>query len=138
MDGRRDLLEGSAAMTHNDMVSTETPSYGWRPGPGIGPRWGLLVLGEGVTALHRLPAGGVISIGRGPDVTLTIRHPSLSRRHVLLRLGSTVTVEDLGGRNGTVVSGRRLLPGELAIVEAGDVLQLGAVSVTLVRSDRPR
>jgi pSer/pThr/pTyr-binding forkhead associated (FHA) protein len=67
-----------------------------------------------------------------------IRHPSLSRRHAVLNLGLVVTVEDLGSRNGTVLAGRRLLPGETRVVRPGDVLQVGAVSITLIRADRPR
>jgi pSer/pThr/pTyr-binding forkhead associated (FHA) protein len=69
---------------------------------------------------------------------VVVRHPSLSRKHAVLNLGLVVTVEDLGSRNGTVLGGRRLIPGEARVVQAGDVLQLGAVSITLVRDDRSR
>jgi two-component system response regulator AtoC len=94
----------------------------------------LVVLGEGVSALHRLPASGTATIGRALAATVTIRHPSLSRGHALLRLGTPVTIEDLGSRNGTVLGGRRLLPGETRPIRPGDVLALGSVCVTLVRT----
>jgi hypothetical protein len=125
-------------MTHRDLLHLEMPPP--RPTPvGDGdPPWSLAVLGEGVAALHRLPAAGEVSIGRSCESTVAIRHPSLSRRHALLHLGAVVTIEDLGSRHGTVLAGRRLLPGQTRLVQPGDILQLGAVSVTLVRAARPR
>jgi two-component system response regulator AtoC len=94
----------------------------------------LVVVGEGVSGLHRLPASGTATIGRALGATVTIRHPSLSRAHALLRLGRAMTIEDLGSRNGTVLGGRRLLPGETRPIRPGDVVHLGAVCVTLVRT----
>jgi pSer/pThr/pTyr-binding forkhead associated (FHA) protein len=99
--------------------------------------WALAVMGEGVVALHRLPLDAVVTLGRSSEATVTIRHPSLSRHHARLSFAAEVTIEDLGSRNGTVVEGRRLPPGETRVVRPGDVVQIGAVSVTLVRA-RPR
>jgi two-component system response regulator AtoC len=95
----------------------------------------LVVIGEGVSALHPLPPRGVAIVGRAAAATITVRHASLSRQHALLRLGAggVVTIEDLGSRNGTVLAGRRLLPGEPRVIHRGDVLHLGAVCITLVR-----
>jgi two-component system, NtrC family, response regulator AtoC len=127
-------------MTQRDMIRAEIPpvTVTRTAAPVVDLPWSLAILGEGVAALHRLPPGGVVSIGRSSEATVPIRHPSLSRRHAVLNLGLVVTVEDLGSRNGTVLAGRRLLPGETRVVRPGDVLQVGAVSITLIRADRPR
>jgi hypothetical protein len=95
-------------------------------------RWALVIVGEGVTAVHRLPPEGEVVVGRAGDVVL--RHPSLSRRHARLRVGGTVTIEDLGSRHGTVVAGRSLGPGVERVIAGGEVMQLGAVSIGLVRA----
>ena len=101
--------------------------------PAMGP-WALLVVGEGTMGLHRLPAHGDVVIGRSVQAGVTLWHPSLSRRHVRLHLGSTVTVEDLGSRHGTVVAGRTLPPGETRALGGGELMQLGAVAIGLVRA----
>jgi pSer/pThr/pTyr-binding forkhead associated (FHA) protein len=102
----------------------------------VGP-WALLVLGEGVMGLHRLPAEGEVVVGRSVDAGVRLPHPSLSRQHVRLRMvGRTVTVEDLGSRHGTAVAGHSLPPGIERILSSGEMLQLGAVSVGLVRAGR--
>jgi FHA domain len=99
-----------------------------------GSAWALLVVGEGVAAINLLPRDGEVSVGRGREAGVSVRHPSLSRRHALLRVGSFITIEDLGSRHGTALAGRRLLPGKAREVRPGDVVTLGTVSVTLVRT----
>jgi DNA-binding winged helix-turn-helix (wHTH) protein len=48
-------------------------------------------------------------IGRGPDAQIRIDNPEVSRRHARLTVaGETVTLEDLGSKNGTHRNGRRL------------------------------
>jgi pSer/pThr/pTyr-binding forkhead associated (FHA) protein len=73
--------------------------------------------------LHIVPAGGPpfdflfegesVVIGRSAESDLVVDDPFLSRRHFrLFRAGDTLLVEDLGSRNGTLVTARRLgLPG---------------------------
>src|SRR4051812_10365482 len=92
-------------------------------------QWALAVLGEGVVALRPLPPSGPVILGRGDEAPVVIAHPSLSRQHALLRLGPTITLEDLGGPNGTVLAGQRLWPGQRRLVLPGDVAQLGTVSI---------
>jgi len=48
-------------------------------------------------------------IGRGQDATVHIDNPEVSRRHArLIVAGDTVTLEDLGSKNGTHLNGQRL------------------------------
>jgi two-component system response regulator AtoC len=98
--------------------------------------WALAILGDGVVALRPLPHIGPVILGSGDDATLPIRHPFVSRRHALLRLGPIITLEDLGSRHGTVVVGQLLAPGEPRVLHPGDVAQLGPVLVALVRAAR--
>ena len=82
---------------------------------------------------------------RGHDAGLTLgRHPALcdlvvddasvSRRHLRLSLvGDEMTVEDLNALNGTYLDDTPLAPFTRTPVRAGQVLALGAVTVTVVR-----
>lgn len=80
---------------------------------------------DGRAALH----DGEHVLGRDPDVDLFIDSPSVSRRHALITVTATsVTIEDLGSKNGTFVTGRSVdAPTPLA---DGDVIRLGSVEVT--------
>ncbi len=56
-----------------------------------------------------LKDGGENLVGRGQDATVRIDNPEVSRRHArLVVAGDTVTLEDLGSKNGTHRNGRRL------------------------------
>ena len=68
-------------------------------------------------------------LGRDPDLELFLDSPSVSRRHALVKVtGEAATVEDLGSKNGTFVSDRRVeSPTALA---DGDVIRVGSVPVT--------
>jgi DNA-binding winged helix-turn-helix (wHTH) protein len=72
---------------------------------------------------------GANIIGREPDVAIQIDLPGISRRHACIVVsGDAATIEDLGSKNGTQVSGSRITaPTQLA---DGDVIRLGAVSLT--------
>ena len=47
---------------------------------------------------------GIVSIGRAPEAEIFVPHPSVSRRHALLRLGDEPLLEDVGSGNGTAVT----------------------------------
>jgi DNA-binding winged helix-turn-helix (wHTH) protein len=68
-------------------------------------------------------------LGRDPDVTAFLDHTSISRRHArIVVAGDTVTVEDLGSKNGTFLKRRRLEAP--AALNDGDELKLGSVAMT--------
>ena len=75
-----------------------------------------------------------VIIGRSSSADLTISDPSLSRQHArLVRNGETLTIEDLGSRNGTCVNDA---PVEGAtLLKKGDVIRLSASSIA-VGADR--
>ena len=69
-------------------------------------------------------------LGRDPNVQVVLSFPGVSRRHAVLRVeGATVTIEDLGSKNGTFVAGRRV-DGRMPLAE-GDAIRIGSVELTL-------
>jgi DNA-binding winged helix-turn-helix (wHTH) protein len=75
-------------------------------------------------ALHE----GENLLGRSDDALVVIDSASVSRRHArIVMADGKVTIEDLGSKNGTTVSGRRIYkPTEL---EGGDQIELGSVKM---------
>ena len=67
-------------------------------------------------------------IGRGEDCRLRIRSSTVSRHHarVLVR-GDHVVLEDLGSKNGTYVSGRRVLAP--TALQGGEEIQVGSITL---------
>jgi DNA-binding winged helix-turn-helix (wHTH) protein len=63
-------------------------------------------------------------IGRGQDVAIPLYGSAISRHHARVTVsGSTVTLEDLGSRNGTYVNGKRAV-GSVAL-QSGDEIGIG-------------
>src|SRR5215475_723140 len=93
----------------------------------------LVVISGGVVATHALPAAGEVVIGRDAGCDVRIDDPSLSRRHVRLRIAERITIEDLGSLNGTFIAGRRLKPGVPRPVTADQIVTLGGVGIVVQR-----
>jgi DNA-binding winged helix-turn-helix (wHTH) protein len=71
-------------------------------------------------------------IGRDPRSDIWLDAPGVSRRHAIIRVGSSqrrVTLEDLGSTNGTFVR-RAPVSAEVALTD-GDLIQVGAVDLTV-------
>jgi hypothetical protein len=82
-----------------------------------------------VLGLEEAATGRPLVIGRSSSCDVSIREPTVSRRHALLRFrdGSWI-VQDLGSKNGLTVNGR---PVGRCAVGPGDVLGLGMALVEL-------
>lgn len=66
--------------------------------------------------------------GSFPEVDMEHDDPEarISRKHALIRMSNTITVEDIGSLNGTFVNrGKRLEPGSPAEVKDGDEIIVG-------------
>jgi NADH dehydrogenase len=71
----------------------------------------------------------LISLGRSPENNVVVPDPAASRRHALIqREGDRYVIDDLGGRNGTWVNGRRV--NERAPLQNGDVIRIGRTQFT--------
>ena len=95
----------------------------------------LIVLGADLPITYPLPPRGTVVIGRDRDCDVRVDDPSLSRRHVRLRVGDGFTIEDLGSSNGTQLRGATLSPGEHSLA-LDEIVTLGAVSIIVQRQPR--
>src|SRR5437016_4260219 len=77
------------------------------------PRQGmrLIVFWPGGTLGLPIAQLAAIVVGRSSACDVAIDDPSISRRHLLVRAGPPVTVEDLGSMNATTIRSERLRPG---------------------------
>src|SRR3569833_1157155 len=58
----------------------------------------------------RVPADGVLQIGRSREADVQINSEAVSRNHAKIVLaGGRAQIEDLGSHNGTLVTGERIV-----------------------------
>jgi hypothetical protein len=91
------------------------------------PRFTVMV-GGGAGRVIAVDRGAAV-IGRSRSADIQLLDDGVSRQHCrVVRTGDTVSVEDLGSRNGTLVNGKRVTR---AMLEPGDRLQIGAAVLQL-------
>jgi hypothetical protein len=96
-----------------------------------GQRTAHVLVVDGPGTKHVLEQGSNV-LGRGTEADIRLPDTGVSRKHADVQLhGGTVTVEDLGSTNGTLVNGRRVGRQDLA---DGDVIRIGH-SVLVYRQD---
>lgn len=101
---------------------------------GNSTQYRLLVFGDGSVRTVALNGSRWI-IGRAGDCDITLRDPTVSRRHLLLeRRGDEFHFQDLGGSNPILCDGRALRQGTLAV---GQVLAIGLSRLSLELRHRP-
>jgi transcriptional regulator with PAS, ATPase and Fis domain len=93
----------------------------------------LFVIGNGTFATHALRKAGALTIGRSSNCDIEVEDQSISRRHAILSIGDTLTIEDLGSANGTFVRGNRVAFGQPTVIAAGELIGLGSASMLLQR-----
>jgi DNA-binding NtrC family response regulator len=107
--------------------------------PSFGKGITVLVVGDGIVASYELEEAASATIGRAESNQIVIDHPSISRSHALLRLGSPITIEDLGSSNGTAVRGTWLQQGEPCVVAPDEAIELGSLMLMVhQRTKAPR
>jgi len=87
----------------------------------------LLLLGDEL-ATFTLPASGEVTVGRGTKCDVTIDHPTLSRAHFALRLGTTISLIDRGSANGTSLRGARIPASSPVEISPYETFQAGDLS----------
>jgi Protein of unknown function (DUF3662)/FHA domain len=96
-----------------------------------GQRVAHVLVVDGPGTKHVLEPGSNV-LGRGTEADIRLPDTGVSRKHADVQVhGGTVTVEDLGSTNGTLVNGRRVGRQDLA---DGDVIRVGH-SVLVYRQD---
>ncbi|HVK60471.1 MAG TPA: FHA domain-containing protein, partial [Bdellovibrionales bacterium] len=79
-----------------------------------------------------------VVIGRMDDCALTIEHPDVSRRHLVLKAkNGQVILEDLGSSNGTFVNGNKVQPKTPHVIQPTDQVKLGKVIALKVEYEFP-
>lgn len=84
--------------------------------------------------------GGHTRIGRAPGSGLVLSGSFVSSDHASIRwTGEEWELRDLGSRNGTLVDGARVDPGEPVRIDVGSVIELGdaAETWTVLEADEP-
>jgi hypothetical protein len=90
----------------------------------------LVVVGGDVGSAE-IPLKLPVTIGRSRDVTLTLPHPLVSRRHCeIFESDGRLRVRDLGSRNGTYVANIRVEEEEW--LSSGELLTIGNVTFRAV------
>lgn len=123
---------------HDDEELGQTVTLGVEHAADILP--GLLqvvVIGNGTFATHPLRDGAAVTLGRSSRCDIVVDDESISRRHAILNIGETATIEDLGSRNGTVVRGRNIPARRPAEIAVGEPVGLGKFSIILQQSSAP-
>ncbi|MFN3241740.1 MAG: sigma-54-dependent Fis family transcriptional regulator [Planctomycetota bacterium] len=94
----------------------------------------LLILGDG--SVRTIPlTGSRWTIGRSLDCSITLRDPTVSRRHLVLeRDGNTFRFQDLGSANPPVLDGRST---RQAVLAPGQQLTIGLTRLVLEERRRP-
>jgi two-component system response regulator AtoC len=93
----------------------------------------LFVIGSGILATHALREAGTLTIGRSSNCDIEVDDHSISRRHAILSIGETMTIEDLGSANGTFVRGNRVVFGHPTAIAVDELVRLGNASILLQR-----
>jgi len=97
----------------------------------------MVVIGNGMFATYPLCDGAAIAIGRSTQCDITIDDESISRRHAIVRVGTTLTIEDVGSSNGTCVRGKRLKLGKPTEIAVGELVTVGAARLMVQRRAVP-
>ena len=96
-----------------------------------------LIVNPGTESAWEIPLQpGAISLGRGPENTFSIEHPSVSSAHCQLTMtDSGVVIKDLGSVNGTFVNNAMV---DEAPLFNGQTLRLGDVVMQFESNQIPR
>jgi two-component system response regulator AtoC len=124
---------------HHRCVSnvSDTTTVPAREGRSLPRRRTLLVLSGDDVDPRPLPMHGSVTIGRAETNDVRIDHPSISRRHLVLRLTEdSIAVIDEGGANGVKLRSVRVPRGVAVEISANEEVQVGDVTL-VVQELRP-
>ncbi|HET7542245.1 MAG TPA: sigma 54-interacting transcriptional regulator [Polyangiaceae bacterium] len=104
---------------------------------GTGDELQLVVVEQDSVTAHPLPNRGQVLVGRGADVDVSLTDPGASAQHSRIYVdGSSVTIEDLGSRNGTQVRDQRLTAGERVPLALGEAVMIAGAVLLVQRKNR--
>jgi DNA-binding NtrC family response regulator len=109
----------------------------------------LVVFWQDHAHKHELPECGDVTIGRAERNIVRVDHPSVSRHHAVLSLGSRIVLRDLGSQNGTFLRepasvsptadtvGLRRLAADCVDIAIGETMIFGEVTALIRRQPEP-
>lgn len=101
----------------------------WGATATMGRRLALVIHCGGKGEVAPLKRDAPLVVGRGFPSQVHVEDKSISRQHARFMVrDDSVTVEDLGSRNGTFVNGQKI---DKALLSPGDEVRMGAALVTL-------
>jgi len=133
-------LECTRVTVAGDMKLAMMEDLSTRPGSRLDAPSRLALLAiwpDGRGRAFFLPERGRLTIGRSRQCDVQINDDSLSRTHAVLTMGTDITVEDQGSRNGTRARGVALATGEKRPLQVGDAFEVGAILLTLQMRPAP-
>ena len=120
----------------SDAPATQAKMTAHAPKPRSAPPPRLVVLSDPVIGAEFTLSKPVLRIGRDERLDIWINHKSISHEHAEVQLKEgTVTAFDLDSANGMRVNG---VPVSRAVLEAGDILELGKVRFRFVPPEGAR
>jgi hypothetical protein len=76
--------------------------------------------------------GEIVYVGRSPGNEIQVNDTTVSRKHLkIFKIGRVFFAEDLKSRNGTLINGGPLKPGESIQIDEGDTISMGATVMRL-------
>lgn len=104
-------------------------------------RWLIKVIsGPNAGAEFNLEPGSELIIGKDPnECDIALQDLSVSRQHAKITIddqGETVEIEDLGSRNGTLISGRPIQ--EKKLLTSQDLIALGTTTFLIIDREQTR
>jgi len=123
------VSELRAATSHDAIRTVHRVGYAFAASAVIedSARFSILIGGEEIPL-----RSGENLIGRDPRDAIVIHAPDVSRHHAKLTItGTTVTIEDLGSKNGTFVGTTRVT--RTSVVSPGDEILIGTTKLRLVQ-----
>jgi len=96
----------------------------------------VMVFWDGGYRRVPLIGAGTMRVGRGDECELRIDHPSVSRHHLCLHFGETISIEDMGSFNGSRLNGIVLRAHERRPIGLGDVVELGTALLVVQQGAR--
>jgi serine/threonine-protein kinase len=97
----------------------------------------VLVLRDGHLSEHALPRSGKVTVGRSDKADLFVDDSLLSRIHLVLHVGDTLSVEDLGSANGTSLRNAKVASYERVDFQPDEPLVIGRTTL-IVKRGAPR
>src|SRR5260221_10581551 len=83
--------------------------------------------------VQALVEGAVLVIGRDEEADIRLADAGASRRHAQIMVGSSLSIEDLGSANGTMLREERVEPGVATAVQLGEAIAIGSTILMVQR-----